>query len=292
MKRYLGLYFILVCIISACGSTPTKVALQPSATAPASTRTPTAATTQQPTLAATLTKTPGPTTTATATPVIRTIEGQFDLFQALNLMYRPPAVVRKGTWGFVVEIPWNDLTAKAFVNLVVSYQEESTDKYLVVTSYAITNCHPCTARIDVATFSRHDGHWQMDLNQEGVTSGGSFGYMAKGDWGAIGPHKHGVLLHSEYGGQGYSGDTTIIIAEVDGTFEEVFRLPTAESHRDVIDESHVYYAHTSQLEFQDSGSAWYNIVVKHKGTDRDQKPLPEKSIYVFSNGKYELVTQP
>jgi hypothetical protein len=207
-------------------------------------------------------------------------------------MYPPPAVVSLNKFGVFVEVPLKDLTAKAFINLVVGYQEEGIDKYLVVTSYALANCHICRASIDVAVFSQRNGRWHMDLNQKGVTQGGSFGHIDKGSWVAIGPDKHGVLLHGAYGGQGYSGDTTIIIAEVDGTFKEVFSLLTMESYHDPVGKNQNAWGYASQLDFENGSSPYYDIVIKQVGTDRDGKPLPEQSVYRFSHGGYELVTQP
>ncbi len=214
--------------------------------------------------------------------------------QALQLMYGATASVQEGTLGFVAKIPTKYLTDTAVINLVVGYQEDGIDKYQVMTARAFDTCHPCQAIIDAAIFSRHGNHWVVDINQKAITEGGSMGYIDKGSWVPIGPHKYGVLLRSVYCGQGYCGEQTIIIAQVDGFFREVFRQPTAASEVDLTDTTRTLWRYISSIRFQDSYSPelYYDLVVEQAGTDRNGKILPDKNVYVFYNGKYELATRP
>ncbi len=209
-------------------------------------------------------------------------------------MYGATASVQEDTLGFVVKIPTKYLTDTAVINLVVGYQEDGIDKYQVVTARAFDTCHPCRAIIDAAIFSRHNDRWQVDINQKAITQGGSMGRIDKGSWVPIGSHKYGVLLLGTYCGQGGCGATTIIITEINGIFREVFRQQTSGDYYDPINPSRAEGRYVSHIRFQESFSAepYYNLVVEQAGTDQNGKALPEKSVYVFSNGKYELVTQP
>ena len=240
-----------------------------------------------------------PATTVLANPTVSVLSSMRESIptgrQVLEAMYGNEALSINDTEAILPAfVP--DRTTTVHINLMACFWEGTDEKCLVVTDGSFDNCHVCQADIDGAIFQLINGSWELVTFQPKVISLGSFGYAPKGRMIQIGPDKHAALIKSGWAGQGYEGEYSTIIAEIDGGFRVVLNLLVSEMEESFAKDgaSSFEWGYSSKMEFfPDDRSDYYNLVVTRFGVNREGKKFKTVESYMFSDteGGYIMVSQ-
>jgi hypothetical protein len=232
---------------------------------------------------------------------IRTIAGEFSGKKALELLYGETAVINDDSGVVYVECQSaflakleEPLSTTVRINLVAQYRQNDTDKYVIITAASPSDsqmhCHACPAVIGGAVFFRAGNTWQIEVEQEYITSIGSFAFAPPGELVRIGPDEYGILFRDSYVGQGYYTNWFYIIAVVEGYFTRVLTLATAAGP--VFDDRDTA-SYSSEIEFiQGEDSTYYDMRVVTNGTKFEGGEIvyfEEEKIFEFSLAEHEFV---
>lgn len=246
------------------------------------------------------------TTQAPPAPAGRSISGPFDPAKALQLIYGAyDPQSRSAAWTpSVAEVKQHELKDTAFdpgptpVTVLSTYEfvQQGVEHRLMVTKAAPPNfdCHACAPLLGAFLFKRAGEAWVIAIETPIITAIGAWGEPPEIELARVGADHQGLLVHAGFTAQGTTEESTIVIADVDGHFAEVFQAPTSGNNggacgTDGGDTG--CYSYESTLEFQAGPtSSFSDIVVKTTGTDIGDEgkvvSVARTTTYRFSNGKY------
>lgn len=155
-------------------------------------------------------------------------------------------------------------------------------------------CHACVPAVGVEVLAWKAGHWELEGANAAVGFYGEWGIPATSELVAIGPEKHGVILSSDWSGQGYHNSTKFLVAGVEKGVTEVWRLNDETDDSGAFDPkgkngpSRQYYAEAAFKFVYDGKDDIYEIIVMSRG--RDSKGSANwTAVYRFRDGKYQLL---
>ena len=188
---------------------------------------------------------------------------------------------------------------------------EAGNKLYVVTSatpvdhWNGSNCHACAPELGVAIFAWHENRWEIESINTKVGKYGSWGRPPGANLISLGP-EYGVLLSldDESGGESYS--STVLLAPIGKTVDEVWRIhDEQDDYGDYdpkgVDGSSIRYRFSSAIRFDciftdscSNGNGYFDIEVISRGNDYDfeKKQYISKNftdVYSFKDGKYVRV---
>jgi hypothetical protein len=155
-------------------------------------------------------------------------------------------------------------------------------------------CHACGPAIGVAIFAWQDDHWLLRDSNAAVGFYGSGGGGPDVELVAIGPARHGVILWTSVGGQGYHGSEKHLIAPIDNTVSEIWTLGDETDNSGAYDPTDKlaphqrYYAEASFKFIYVGKDDYYDILAMSRGMDNEGKANWTKQ-YRFRDGQYRLL---
>jgi hypothetical protein len=185
------------------------------------------------------------------------------------------------------------------------------ETYLVtsaVPSHAASGfeCHSCEPSIGVAQFDWQDQTWELKRANATVGFYGSWGRPPFVNLMAIGPSQYGLLLSSEFGGQGFMSESKWLLAPIGKTVAEVWKIQDEQDNFGAydpkgVDGPSIRYRSAAAIRFScifdDScanGNGYFDIEVISRGLDESGPKMSLKAqnwtdVYQFKDGKYKLV---
>jgi hypothetical protein len=164
-------------------------------------------------------------------------------------------------------------------------------------------CHSCAPLIGVAVFIWKIDRWTLENANAAVGLYGAWGEPPSVDLITIGSAKHGILLSSSWGGQGYTNGSKFLLAPVGKTVSEIWRIDDEQDNKGAYDPKGVdgpstLYRSSAALRFDciigDCSNGYYDIELISRGMDRENAAGIVKwanwtNVYEFKDGMYKLV---
>jgi len=154
-------------------------------------------------------------------------------------------------------------------------------------------CHACSPAIGVAVFAWQDDHWRLQNLDAAVGFYGSWGGGPGVELVAIGPARHGAILWTSGGGQGYHGSEKHLIAPVENTVRVIWTLNDESDDSGAYDPTDKlaphrrYYAEVAFKFVYVGNDDYYDIIAMSRGTD-DKGAANWTRQYRFRDGQYRL----
>ncbi len=124
---------------------------------------------------------------------------------------------------------WDGEDAKISIAplLIAEVNEDGIERTYVVASAEPSNkdrweCHVCGPAIGVAVFAMKSGQWILQCKNAATGFFGSFGQPGDVNLVAVGPHRHGVMLSADFGGQGYYESTETLLLPIGANITQVW----------------------------------------------------------------------
>lgn len=155
-------------------------------------------------------------------------------------------------------------------------------------------CHLCSPAIGVAVFEWKDEQWHLQNANAAVGFYGSYGGGPDTEVVDIGPARHGLILWTSGGGQGYHGSEKHLIAPVGDRITEIWTLGDETDNSGAYDPadkfaSHRRYYAEAAFKFVYVGNDdFYDIIAMSRGTDPAGVANWTEQ-YRFRDGKYRLL---
>ncbi|WP_156125892.1 lysozyme inhibitor LprI family protein [Paraburkholderia kururiensis] len=227
----------------------------------------------------------------------RSIQGEFNVPAALELLYGPyDAQSKTASWSDAAvpsDLPWREnlqlsggkpLAVTGMATFVLS--EGGQEKKILVTNAVPVDggCHACTGLLGVAIFKKDGNAWKIDSNQPYVASMGAMGSVgSRFEWAPAGDDKYALIVSGGDMHQGYqTAYTTAFVRGKDGKFVSIVDDgDTGASDTESVD------VKTSFVKGKDP--AHYDIKVAFSYSIPGQADYVADHIYQYSGGKYVLV---
>jgi hypothetical protein len=155
-------------------------------------------------------------------------------------------------------------------------------------------CHGCAPAIGVAVLVWQDDHWLLRNSNAAVGFYGSWGGGPDDvELVGIGPARHGVILWTSGGGQGYHESEKHLIAPAQNTADEIWTLNDETDDSGAYDPTDKfaphrrYYAEVAFKFIYVGNDDYYDILAMSRGTDGIGKANWTKQ-YRFRDGQYRL----
>ncbi len=198
--------------------------------------------------------------------------------------------------------PCSEEYAKVVVTVELSTQvvEHGTEKtYLIASTIPFGNphdfeCHSCAPAIGVAVFAWRGMRWELESANAAVGWFGEWGGAATSQLVAIGPEQHGVILESEFSGQGYHESVKYLLVPLGSNVNEVWKLFDEQDDSGAFDpndksgQHRLYYAEVAFKFVYVGKGDYYDILAMSRGTDDKGRANWTKQ-YRFSDGQYRLL---
>lgn len=244
--------------------------------------------------------------------------GEFDAKRALELMYGSEGRIYTGSEGQLYvqtritstysseSSSWYSIeptTATVKVLLVVPFQQEQVDKYILLTeaTYSEIPCHYCLAIIGGAIFSRNGDAWQMEVGQKYITGLGAWESAPRGELIRIGPDRYGILFRDKDGMQGIIMQRVVLVTVIEKNFLVILNADTDGDNLGACRtiEGGKCWQYSSKTEFiPGKNPSYYDFRITINGTKAADNeiyspqviPFNEVQLYTFTGLKYELST--
>jgi hypothetical protein len=211
-----------------------------------------------------------------------------------------------------------DSVASVEVLLSAVVTEDATKMYLVTSAIPAHDpmgfdCHSCQPVIGVAVFVYKSPQWLLESVDPVIGRFGAWGSPPTVELLTIGTEHHGILLTSEFGGQGYESGYKYLLAPVGKTVREVWSLVDEQDNSGAydpkgIDGPAIQYRSSAAVRFdcifKDScanGSGYFDIEVISRGRDEVRSNKGDNvvptfrlqqenwtDVYQFKDGEYKL----
>ncbi len=191
-------------------------------------------------------------------------------------------------------------TTRVSLLLISQFQEGQEWKTYVVASASPGEnprdyeCHACGPAIGVAVFAWQNDHWLLQSSNAAIGFYGSWGGGPDVELVAIGPARHGVILWTSGGGQGYHGSEKHLIAPTENIVSEIWTLNDETDNSGAYDPtdkfaSHRrYYAEVAFKFIYVGNDDYYDILAMSRGTDGKGNADWTRQ-YRFRDGQYRLL---
>jgi len=123
----------------------------------------------------------------------------------------------------------DDATVSITPLLTAGVNEDGIQRTYIVASAKPSNkdsyeCHLCGPAIGVAVFAFESGQWVLKSKNEATGFFGSFGEPGDVNLAAVGPHRYGVMLFTDFGGQGYYESTETLLLPLAANVTQVWSV--------------------------------------------------------------------
>jgi hypothetical protein len=202
-----------------------------------------------------------------------------------------------------------DATVSITLLLAAEVMEDGAEKMFFVASAKPSKansyeCHYCGPAIGVAVFAWQSNKWVLQSKNQAVGFYGSFGEPGQVDLVAIGPHRYGLVLYEDFGGQGYYESTKTLLIPLADSVRKVWSAKDREDDRgDDFDNNgkpsdRIRHFSLSGMDFfwtggpeGDLGNKYYSLsVISHRTSFRFRTHWVKESYwedtYKFDGSKY------
>lgn len=252
--------------------------------------------------------------TPSSIATIPTLPDDFDFPKALRLLFLSPDMAFSNnlginTVGINATVEWSGFsginpceplpTPSSSTNsnqfectkilLAEPYPQHGKNQILMLTETINKECHSCAVNLTFAIFQRQSEEWILVSKQSNLPPIGSWGQAPPAEFIQIGKNRFGILFRHNNTSSGISTGEIILISELDGAFQLIFRKQIALRY---IEEG---WGYDSEVSFvKDIAHDWYTIQIATAGTkpvsttQSDKEPFEEVNCFFWDGMSYQV----
>ncbi|VAW30492.1 hypothetical protein MNBD_CHLOROFLEXI01-4786 [hydrothermal vent metagenome] len=173
--------------------------------------------------------------------------------------------------------------------LAEPYLQREKDQIFMLTETINNECLACFPNLIFAVFQRQAEEWILVSKQSNFSSIGSWGQAPPAEFIQIGQNRFGILFHHNNTSSGITIGEIILISEIDGAFQLIFREQVALRY---IEEGWGYDSEVAFIE--DIEHDWYKIQIITIGTkpisttQSDKEPFEEVKWLIWDGTSYKV----